>query len=55
MIHAHFKHCDFVLRLEAQELQRHAKVVVEIAGGLQDLELFSEDSGDALLRCRLAG
>ena len=45
----------FVLRLEAQQLQRQAEVVVEIALGLEDVEFCAERGGDGFLGGGFAG
>ena len=55
MIHAHFDYREFVFRLEAQKLQRQAISVVQIALGLEDVELRAERSGDGFLGGSFSG
>ena len=54
MVHPHLKYRDIMLRLQAQQLQRQAEVVVQVAFGLQHVELRAEHRSYALLRGRLA-
>ena len=55
VVHAHFDHGEFVLRLEAQQLQRQAEGVVQIALRLEDVELCAERGGDGFLGGGFAG
>ena len=49
VIHAHLDDGDFVLRREAQQLQGQAEAVVEIALGLEDVELCAQRRGHGFL------
>ncbi len=55
VVHAHFDDGDFVLGLEAQQLQRQAEGVVEIALRLEHAELCGERGGDGFLGGGFAG
>src|SRR5438105_11477468 len=49
MRHAHLDHSDVVLALQAQQLQRQAEVIVEIAFRLQDAKFSAQDLRDGFL------
>ena len=53
VIHAHLNDGDFVLGLKAQQLQRQAESVVEIALRFQDVEFCVERGGDGFFGCGL--
>ena len=55
VVHAHFDDGVFVLGLEAQQLQRQAEGVVQIALRLEHVELRAERGGDGFLGRGLAG
>ena len=46
MRHPHFEHCNFVLWLELQQLQRHAEMIIQIAFGFQHSMLGSQHVRD---------
>ncbi len=49
VVHAHFDDRDFVLGHEAQQLQRQAEAVIQIALRLEHVELCAERGGDGFL------
>ena len=49
MRHAHLDHSDVVLALQAQQLQRQAEVIVEIAFRLQDAKFSAQNLRDGFL------
>ncbi len=55
VVHAHLDHRDLVLRLQAQQLQRQAEAVVQIALGLEHVELCAQRRGNRFLGGGLAG
>ena len=55
VVHAHFNDGEFVLGLEAQQLQRQAECVVEISLRLEHVELCGERGGDGFLGGGFAG
>ena len=55
VVHAHLDDGDLVLRLQAQQLQRQAEGVVEIALRLEHVELCAERGGDGFLGGGFAG
>ena len=55
MVHAHLDDRNLVIRLQAQQLQRQPKAVVEIALRLQHVELRAQRRGNRFLGRRLAG
>ena len=46
VVHAHFDDSNLMFGFQAQQLQRDAEVVVEIAGGFENVEAGGEDFGD---------
>ncbi len=55
VVHAHLDDRELVLRFEAQQLQRQAKAIVEIALGLEDVELCAQSGGNRFLGGGLSG
>jgi len=55
MRHGKLHHCHLVLRLQAQQLQRQAKVIVQVALGFHHAVAPGEKVGDGVLGGGLAG
>ena len=55
VIHSHFDDGDFVLRGEAEELQRQAEVIIQIAFGPEDTKLCGKRGGGGFLGGSFAG
>ncbi len=53
--HAHFDHRDFVLRLQFEQLQGHAKFVVEVSLGAEHMEPRAQNLSDRFLGGGFAG